>query len=212
MKFDILTIFPQVIDAYMSESILKRAQQDEKIQIQAHDLRQWSNDKHNKVDDTPYGGGPGMVMKVEPFDLAVEAVKGEEKTRVIMTAASGKAFTQQDAKRLATEYNQLIFLCGRYEGIDYRVQEHIADEVFSIGDYVLTGGELPAMVMTDAVARLVPGVIDAESLERESHSTPGFKEHPQYTKPEDYKGWRVPEILLSGDHGKIEQWRQDQSK
>ena len=211
MKFDIITIFPETVTPYTSASILGRAQQDDKIQIAVHNLRDWTEDKHKTVDDTPYGGGAGMVMKVEPFDKAVEVVKGTENTRVILTSASGKTFTQEDAKRLA-QYDQLIFLCGRYEGVDHRVQDQIADETLSIGDYVLTGGELAAMAMTDAVARLVPGVIDKESLARESHDEKGYKEHPQYTRPEDYNGWVVPEVLLSGDHAKIEKWRQDNSK
>lgn len=210
-KFDIITIFPEAVTSYTDASILGRAQQDSKIQIAVHNLRDWTEDKHKTVDDTPYGGGAGMVMKVEPFDKAVEAVKGTENTRVILTSASGKTFTQEDAKRLA-QYDQLIFLCGRYEGVDHRVQDQIADEALSIGDYVLTGGELAAMTMVDAVARLVPGVIDKESLARESHDEQGYKEHPQYTKPEDYNGWVVPEVLLSGDHAKIEKWRQDNSK
>lgn len=182
------------------------------MEIKAHNLRDWTTDKHKTVDDTPYGGGAGMVMKVEPFEKAVKKIKRRlKKTRVIVTAASGKTFTQEDAKRLA-QYDQLIFLCGRYEGIDHRVTEHIADEALSIGDYVLTGGELPAMVMIDAIARMVPGVIEAESLASESHTQEGFLEYPQYTKPEDYKGWKVPKILLSGDHKRIAQWREEQSK
>lgn len=208
-RFDIITIFPEIVEPYMQGSILGRAQKKKLIDIRAHNLRDWATDKHNTVDDTPYGGGPGMVMKVEPFNLAVKKVKVKrKKTRVIITAASGKDFTQDDAKRLA-EYDQLIFLCGRYEGIDHRVQDHIADEAFSIGNYVLTGGELPALVMTDAISRMVPGVVQDESLECESHSEEGYKEHPQYTKPEEYNGWSVPEVLLSGDHKKIAKWREE---
>ena len=220
--FDILSIFPEAVTPYMQASILGRAQKAGMIEIRAHDLRQWSTDKHHKVDDTPYGGGAGMVMKVEPFEKAVRELSGppparggargggRKRTRIIVTAASGKTFTQADAKRLA-KYDQLIFLCGRYEGIDHRVTEHIADEALSIGDYVLTGGELPAMVMIDAIARMVPGVIEKESLASESHTQEGFLEYPQYTKPEDYMGWKVPEILLSGDHKKIEEWRKQSS-
>lgn len=212
MQFNIITIFPEIIEPYANASILGRAQDKGLIQIGAHNLRGWTDDKHKTVDDTPYGGGAGMVMKVEPFDKAVNEIKqADKKTRVILTAASGKTFSQEDAKRLA-EYDQLIFLCGRYEGVDERVAEHIADESLSIGNYVLTGGELPALVMTDAIARLVPGVIEADSLERESHDEAGYKEHPQYTKPSDYNGWVVPEVLLSGDHAKIEEWRNNQAK
>ena len=195
-RFDIITIFPNMIDSYASESILSRAQKKKLIEVNAHDLRDFTEDKHRTVDDTPYGGGPGMLMKVEPIDKAVKKVKKRlKKTRIIMTAASGKLFTQKDAKRLAA-YDQLIFICGRYEGIDHRVEEHIADESLSVGEYVLTGGELPALIMTDAISRMVPGVL----------------EYPQYTKPETYKKWSVPDVLLSGDHKKIEQWRKDQSR
>ncbi|MEK7620402.1 MAG: tRNA (guanosine(37)-N1)-methyltransferase TrmD [Patescibacteria group bacterium] len=212
IQFDVITIFPEVVEPYVGASILGRAQKAKLIEVRAHQLRDWSTDKHHKVDDTPYGGGAGMVMKVEPFEKAVKKVKRRlKKTRVIVTAASGKTFTQEDARRLA-KYDQLIFLCGRYEGIDHRVTEHIANEALSIGNYVLTGGELPAMVMIDAVARMVPGVIEAESLKQESHSEEGYQEYPQYTKPEDYKGWKVPEVLLSGDHKKIAQWREEESK
>ena len=213
-QFNVLTIFPSVIDAYASASILGRAQKKGVIKIVAHDLRQWTTDKHGKVDDTPYGGGPGMVMKVEPFDKATKTIraKGGKKVRVILTSASGKMFTQKDAKRLV-KYDQLIFLCGRYEGVDARVEEHIADESFSIGPYVLTGGELPALTMLDAIARHVPGVLGKkESLKEESHSTDGELEYPQYTKPEVYKRWPVPPVLLSGDHKKIAEWRKAQSK
>lgn len=221
-KFDVITIFPAMIDSYSQESILGRAQKAKLIEVKAHDLRMYSKDKHHKVDDTPYGGGPGMVMNVEPFDNALKKIKKGKKTRVILTAANGKTFTQEDAKRLA-KYERVIFLCGRYEGIDQRVEDYLVDETFSIGNYVLTGGELPALVMTDAIARNIPGVLGKEaSLEKESHTEEGYLEYPQYTKPEKYRGkgqgirgkktWDVPEILLSGDHKKIEDWREDQSK
>ena len=223
IQFDVITLFPEIVEPYVGASILGRAQKAKLIEIKAHNLRDWTTDKHKTVDDTPYGGGAGMVMKVEPFEKAVRELSGppparggargggRKRTRIIVTAASGKSFTQEDAKRLAG-YDQLIFLCGRYEGIDHRVTEHIADEALSIGNYVLTGGELPAMVMIDAIARMVPGVIDAESLASESHTQEGFLEYPQYTKPEDYSGWKVPKILLSGDHKKIAQWREEQAK
>lgn len=206
--FDVLTIFPEAITPYTDASILGRAQKKKLIEIHAHNLRDWSQDRHQKVDDTPYGGGAGMLMKIEPFDLAVKELKQKgKKIRVILTSASGKLFIQKDARRLA-KYDQLIFLCGRYEGVDHRVEEHVADEVFSIGNYVLTGGELPALVMIDAIARMIPGVLGSkESLESESHDEEGILEYPQYTKPEVYKKWKVPEILLSGDHKKIEEWR-----
>lgn len=211
-QFDLITIFPGVVEPYVHASILGRAQKTGLIEVHAHDLRDWTTDKHHTVDDTPYGGGAGMVMKVEPFEKALKKIKRRlKKTRVIITSASGKTFTQADAQRLS-QYDQVIFLCGRYEGIDHRVEEHLADESFSIGNYVLTGGELPALVMTDAIARLIPGVIEAQSLETESHSEEGYLEYPQYTKPEEYKGWKVPEVLLSGNHKKIEEWRKQQGK
>jgi tRNA (guanine37-N1)-methyltransferase len=215
-QFDIISIFPDMIEPYTSVSILGRAQKKKLIVIHAHDLRDWATDKHHTVDDTPYGGGAGMVMKVEPFEKAVADVKGrgtrdEGRVRVILTSASAKTFTQEDAKRLAG-YDQLIFLCGRYEGIDHRVVDYVADEALSIGEYVLTGGELPAMVMIDAIARMVPGVIEEASLEIESHTKQGYREHPHYTKPEEYNGWKVPPVLLSGDHKKIEEWREEQAK
>ncbi len=221
-RFDVLTIFPEMIAGYASASILGRAQKEGRIDVRAHNLRDWTTDKHRKTDDTPFGGGAGMVMKVAPFDLALASLKGDgailrpagrripkgkRKTRVILTSASGKPFTQADARRLA-KYDQLIFLCGRYEGVDFRVEEHLADETFSIGPYVLTGGELPALVMIDAIARLVPGVLGAKaSLEEESHGDEGWLEYPQYTKPETYRRWRVPAVLLSGDHAAIAAWR-----
>ena len=223
-RFDIVTIFPDVCTPYAGESILGLAQKKKLIEVQAHDLRKYSADKkHTRVDDKPFGGGPGMVMQVEPFDRAIRKIRTRSKkakTRVIVTSASGKRFTQQDVVRLA-KYDQLIFLCGRYEGIDHRVEKHFADESLSIGDYVLTGGELPALVMIDAIARLVPGVLGkAESLKMESHTIEGTLEYPQYTRPEIYelkkglrkKKLRVPDVLLSGDHKKIGVWRQEQSK
>ncbi|MFH1611232.1 MAG: tRNA (guanosine(37)-N1)-methyltransferase TrmD [Patescibacteria group bacterium] len=221
--FDIITLFPEVIEPYAKASILGRAQKKKLIKIKAHDLRKCSKDKHSKVDDTPYGGGPGMLMTVQPIDSAVRKVRRKllgKKSRVILTAANGKMFTQNDAKRLA-KYEQLIFICGRYEGIDHRVEEAIADEVFSVGEYVLTGGELPALIMADAIIRNVPGVLGAESsLEAESYNQVGVLEYPQYTKPEVYdfkvgirkKVLKVPEVLLSGNHAKIQKWREEQSK
>jgi tRNA (guanine37-N1)-methyltransferase len=213
LRFDLISIFPETLDAYTNASILGRAQKNKLITIKSHNLRDHTSNKHKNVDDTPYGGGAGMVMTVEPFEKALKKIKKRfKKTRVITTSASGRTFTQADAKRLA-QYDQLIFLCGRYEGIDHRVEEHLADEALSIGDYVLTGGELPALVMCDAIARMVPGVLgSAESLESESHTEEGLLEYPQYTKPEDYKGWKVPEVLLSGDHKKIAEWRKSQQK
>jgi len=223
IRFDIITLFPETITPYTQASILGRAQKKKLITIKSHDLRSYSKDKHQKVDDTPYGGGAGMVMSIQPIDSAVRKIKSKispKKTRVIITSASGKTFTQADSKRLA-KYDQLIFICGRYEGIDARVEAEIADEAFSIGNFVLTGGELPAMVMTDAIARHIEGVLGSSaSLDEESHNIEGQLEYPQYTKPEKYhyktglkkKILQVPAILLSGDHGKIKKWREEQSK
>lgn len=221
MKFDIITIFPAICDSYFNESILKRAQDKGLIDISVHNLRDYTEDKHKKVDDTPYGGGAGMVLKVNPIEKAVRAVRvavpsadnaEQKQTRTILFSAKGKRFTQEDAYRLVT-YQQLILVCGRYEGVDERVAEYIVDEELSIGDFVLTGGELPAMVVVDAVARLLPDVLgNTQSAVYESHSNPGILEHPQYTKPEEYNGWKVPEVLLSGHHKEIEKWRSDASK
>lgn len=214
-RFDIVTIFPNIFDSYFGESIIKRALESKIIEINVHNLRQYSKDKHRNVDDTPYGGGAGMVMQVQPFFDCVNAIKSnvqKSNVRTILFSAKGKRFTQADAKRLK-EYDQLILLCGRYEGIDERVAQNIADEEISIGDFVLTGGEIPAMLVVDSVARLLPGVLgnDQSSVE-ESHSEEGYLEFPQYTKPEDFEGWKVPEVLLSGNHAEIEKWRKENSK
>jgi tRNA (guanine37-N1)-methyltransferase len=212
LQIDIITIFPEMVMPYLSGSILGRAQRPVgarravPLQIRVHQLRDWTTDKHNHVDDKPFGGGPGMVMQVQPFDKALKALKLKKKSRVILTSAQGKVFTQEDAKRLA-KYDRLVFLCGRYEGVDERVAEHLADEELSIGNYVLTGGELAALVMADAVSRHIPGVLGkGESLE-EVHGS-----FPQYTRPEVYKKWKVPAVLMSGNHKKIEEWRKSQSK
>ena len=206
LQIDIITIFPEMVMPYLSGSILGRGAKSGALKFAVHQLRKWTTDKHNTVDDKPFGGGPGMVMKVEPFDKALKSLKLKKKTRVILTSAQGKLFTQADARRLA-KYDRLVFLCGRYEGVDERVAQYLADEEFSIGDYVLTGGELAALVMADAVSRHIPGVLGkGESLE-EVHGS-----FPQYTRPEVYKKWKVPEVLLSGNHKKIEEWRRGQKK
>ena len=216
-KFDIITIFPKIFDSYFNESILKRAQAGGFIDIAVHDLRDWTTDKHRTVDDTPYGGGAGMVLKVEPIWRCISEVKSDNqerelKTRIVLFSAKGKRFTQDDAKRLA-EYDKLVMVCGRYEGVDERVAENIVDEELSIGDYVLTGGEIPAMVVVDSVTRLIPGVLgNVDSATVESHSEEGYLEYPQYTKPEDFQGWEVPKVLLSGNHAEIEKWRKEKSR
>lgn len=238
MRFDILTIFPDILDSYLSESILGRAQQNGLVDIRTHDIRKHASDKHHTTDDKPYGGGPGMVMKAGPIYRAVlDASKYKIKTtksginhaksqRIILLSAKGEQFTQKKARELS-KHKQLILIAGRYEGVDERVAEYIADEELSIGPYVLSGGELPAMVVTEAVSRLVPGVLGSEeSLEEESYiemsNTKGqmsnvFREYPQYTRPEDFSPkrgvhWNVPEVLLSGDHKKIREWRKKHSK
>lgn len=222
MKFDVLTIFPAMFESYFSESIIKRARERGLLDIRVHDLRDWADNKHNRVDDKPYGGGPGMVMMVGPFYRALKALKAltpssRKKTRVILMSAKGKRFVHEDAVRLA-KYSRIVLLCGRYEGVDERVVEHLADEEISIGDFVLTGGELPAMTLIDSVSRQVKGVLGkSESLERESHAEEGVTEHPQYTRPEVFepkKGtrWSVPDVLTGGDHAKIEAWRKKQQK
>lgn len=238
MKFDIITIFPEIFSAkdgplpagrlgasggnscgYFSQSIIKRATEKGLIKINIHNLRDFTSDKHKTVDDTPYGGGAGMVMKVEPIYKCVEKIKSNPpaggkklKTRIILFSAKGKRYTQKEAVRLS-KYKNLILICGRYEGVDERVARHIANEEISIGDYILTGGEIPAMVVVDSIARLVPGVLgNEESAKFESHSETGYLEYPQYTKPEKFRDWKVPEVLLNGNHKKIEEWRHMHSK
>ena len=208
MRFDLLTIFPNVFDAYLNESILKRAQKKKLVSFHFHDLRDYTNDKHRSVDDRPYGGGVGMVMKVEPIYKALKALPKKGKRRVLLMSAKGKTLTQADAKRLS-KYQQLVIICPRYEGVDERVIEYV-DEEISIGSYVMTGGELPAMVIMDAVTRLLPGVLGKdESSHDESHTEVGILEYPQYTRPEIFKGKKVPSELLSGDHKKIKSWREN---
>lgn len=216
MKFDIITIFPSIFDSYFSESIIKRAQEKGLIEINVHNLRDYTTDKHKTVDDTPYGGGAGMVLKVEPVYKCVEKIKEErvknKEARVVLFSAKGKRYTQEDARRLA-QYDNLILICGRYEGVDERVAEYVADEEISIGDYVLTGGEIPAMAVVDSVTRLIPGVVgNEESIITESFREKNYLEHPQYTKPEDFMGWKVPNVLLGGNHKEIEEWRKTNSK
>lgn len=219
MKFDIITIFPELFNGFLSESLLARAQKKKLIKINTHNLRKWTNDNHKTVDDRPYGGGAGMVLKIEPIHKAVKAVKAKKgKTRVILLSAKGKTLNQRKARELV-KYDQLIFICGRYEGVDERVAKHVADDEISIGNYVLFGGEVPAMVLVEAVSRLIPGVIaKPESVKYESFSDnqAKLKEYPQYTRPEVFvlKGRkiRVPKVLLSGNHAEIEKWRKGRSK
>ncbi len=219
MKFDIITIFPKIFDSYFNESILKRAQERRLIKITAHNLRDFATDKHKKVDDKPYGGGPGMVLKIEPIFKAVSSIKRQVsrkklKVRTILFSTRGEKLTSTVAKRLA-KYDQLILICGRYEGVDERVAKYVADEEISIGDFVLAGGELPAMVLAEAVSRYIPGVLGKyESLEDIKGS------FPTYTRPEVFipklktknlklktKSWMVPKVLITGHHKNIGEWR-----
>jgi len=217
IQFDIITIFPEIFDSYFKESILRLAQKKKLIKIQVRNLREFAKDRHRTVDDRPYGGGAGMIFKVDIIFRAVKKIlKKNKKTRIILFSAKGKKFDQAKAEKLK-KYEQIILICGRYEGVDERVAKYIADEELSIGDYVLTGGEIPAMVVIDAVSRLIPGVIKKESLKEESFLEIGL-EYPQYTRPEVFDSgknktkWRVPKILLSGNHKKIQEWRRQKSK
>ncbi len=209
MKIDIITIFPDQVRAFISGGIFNRAK-DAGVKLNVHDLRNWTDDKHRTVDDRPFGGGPGMVMKVEPIYKAVEELKTDS-THVIITTPRGENLDSSKSKEIAKREDILI-ICGHYEGVDERVHQHLADEGISIGNYVLSGGELPALVIVDSVLRHVPGVLgNPESLLEESCEKDMEKEYPQYTRPENFQGWKVPEVLLSGDHEKIEKWRKDKS-
>ena len=210
MKIDVLTLFPGMFPGPLDESIIKRACESGRLRLGIRDLRDYAHDRHRKVDDRPFGGGPGMLMKPEPLFEAVEALRGE-KTRVILTSPAGRPFRQEIAQELAGE-EHLLLVCGSYEGFDERVRECLADDELSIGDYVLTNGALPAMVIIDAVTRLLPGVLgDDESSVDESFSD-GLLEYPQYTRPAEFRGMSVPEVLLSGDHAAIERWRREQAR
>jgi tRNA (guanine37-N1)-methyltransferase len=218
MKFDIITIFPHIFDSYLNESIIKRAQEKRLVKINIHNLRDYTNDKHKTVDNRPYGGGFGMVLMVEPIYKAIKDIKKKsrvKKEKVILLSAKGKKFDQKMAQRFS-KLDQLIIISGRYEGVDERVAKHVADEEISIGDYILTGGELPAMIVVDTVVRLLPGVIAKGSLEEESFSKEKYIEYPHYTRPEsvivDSKTRKVPKVLLSGNHQKIKEWQKKHSK
>ena len=210
MKFDILTLFPDLVDRILSESIIGRAQAAGIIGIKTHQIRDYAENKHNNVDDTPYGGGKGMVMAAPPIDRCFKAVLADlpagENRRTVYLSPKGTRFDQQTAKRLAA-YDRLILLCGHYEGVDQRAIDHLVDEEISIGDYVLTGGELPACVLVDAVSRLIDGVLASPECHEEESIASGLLEYPQYTRPPVYEGEEVPAILLSGDHAKIDAWR-----
>ncbi len=208
MKIDIITIFPDMFVCPLRESILGRAQKKGLVVIKIHNLRSWTTDKHKTVDAKPFGGGPGMVMKVEVIDKAIKALKSDD-SRVILLTPQGEMFKQEKARKLSEE-KHLVLICGHYEGFDERIRG-LVDEEISIGDYVLTGGEIPAMVIVDSVVRLLPGVVgNHESVEDESFTKKQL-EYPQYTRPADYKGKKVPRVLLSGDHEKISKWRRERA-
>lgn len=226
MRFDIITIFPEIFQGFLQESLLKKAQEKGLLKIEVHNLRDWAEDKHKTVDDKPFGGGRGMVMKVEPIFKAVTSLRKKrgkkEKTKVILFTPRGKKFNQKIAYQFS-KLDRLIMICGRYEGVDERVAKYIADIKLSLGEYVLMGGEVPAMAVIEAVARLLPGVIGKSELLSERMTKArgrggrGFVEYPQYTRPEifetpDHRKWRVPKVLLSGNHKKIEEWRKKHSK
>ena len=217
MKIDILTLFPEMFKGPFDESIVKRAQNKNLVEIKIHNLRNWTKDKRKTVDDRPFGGGAGMILMIEPIYQALKDLR-QKNSYVILLTPQGKVFSQRMAQKLA-EKKHLIFICGHYEGIDERIREHLVDEEISIGDYVLTGGELPAMVVTDTIVRLIPGVLEkSEATKNESFNVicdtrdaKRLLEYSQYTRPANFKGWKVPEILLSGDHQKIREWRKKQA-
>ncbi len=216
MRFDIMTLFPELVEHVLGESIIGRAQASGACVVKAHNIRDYSTDKHRRVDDTPYGGGKGMLMAAPPIYNCYRAILADQlasgydgRRHVVYLSPAGRVLTQDIAEELATKYDNLILLCGHYEGVDRRIVEEIVDEEISIGDYVLTGGEIPACILVDCVARLCDGVLSAaECYENESISS-GMLEYPQYTRPVDYHGMKVPPVLLSGDHAKINAWRQE---
>ena len=228
MQFDVFTLLPEIFPPYLESSILNRARQKGLIDVRVHNIRDYTHDKHHTTDDTPYGGGGGMVMKPEPVFEAVESVLGlapphfDQAQRrlsrpklasnipIILLTPQGRVFTQRVAEELS-RYEHIALLCGRYEGVDERIREHLVTDEISIGDYVLTGGELPALMIIDAVSRLLPGVLgDPTGAEDDSHSM-GLLEYPHYTKPPEFRGWKVPDVLASGNHAKIEKWRREQA-
>ncbi len=209
MEFDIVTAFPPMIEGPLSHSILRRARDRGLITVRVHDLRDFAPDRHRKIDDVPYGGGGGMVFKPGPLFTAVESVGDRfpaAASRTILLSPQGRRFDQGEAKRLCG-YDRLILLCGRYEGVDERVREHLADEEISIGDFVLTGGEIPALVLIDSMTRLIPGALGDDDAARNDSFYEGRLDHPHYTRPAEFRGYKVPEILLSGDHARIAAWR-----
>jgi tRNA (guanine37-N1)-methyltransferase len=227
MRVDILTLFPEVCRAPLSESMMKRAQESGALDLRIHNLRDWTTDKHHVVDDAPFGGGQGMVMKAEPIFAAVKELGGErgktsnvqrptpnvelQRPKVILMSPAGRRFDQQAAAEFSKEAH-LIIICGHYEGVDHRVIEHLVDAEISIGDFVLTNGAIAAVVFVDAVVRLLPGVLGDEQSAADDSFSGGLLEGPQYTRPSDFRGWKVPDVLLSGNHGEIAKWRKDQAR
>src|SRR5215471_9637473 len=210
MKIDVLTLFPAMFAGPLDESIVKRARQSGLLDLKIHNLRDYAHDRHKTVDDRPFGGGPGMLLKPEPLFEAVEAL-ARETTRVILLSPSGRAFNQAIARELA-QLDDLLLISGHYEGFDERVRERLADDELSIGDYVLTNGALPAMVIVDAVTRLLPGALGDDTSSHEESFSHGLLEYPQYTRPAEFRGLKVPEVLLSGNHAEIARWRQEQAR
>ena len=213
MRIDIVTLFPEVCRAPLSESIMKRAQENRIIDLHIHNLRDWTTDKHHVVDDAPFGGGQGMVMKPEPIFAAVEDLKSQiedGKSRVVLMSPAGRRFDQRMAKQLSQEPH-LIIISGHYEGVDHRVIEHLIDLEISIGDYVLTNGGIAAVVLVDSIVRLLPGTLGHEQSAEDDSVSNGLLEAPQYTRPADFRGWKVPELLLSGNHAEIAKWRKEQA-
>jgi tRNA (guanine37-N1)-methyltransferase len=227
MRIDILTLFPEICRAPLNESMMKRAQENGALDLRIHNLRDWTTDKHHVVDDAPFGGGQGMVMKVEPIFKAVEELRGGEgktpnvqrptsnvelqRPKVILMSPAGRKFDQKMATDLCGE-SHLIIICGHYEGVDHRVIEHLVDAEISIGDYVLTNGAIAAVVFVDAVVRLLPGVLGDEQSAADDSFSGGLLEGPQYTRPSEFRGWKVPDVLLSGNHGEIAKWRKEQAQ
>ena len=220
MQFDVFTLLPEVFPSYLETSIIKRARERDLINVRVHNIRDYTHDKHHTTDDTPYGGGGGMVMKPEPVFEAIETVLGinpdptqPEPTSnipIILLTPQGRVFNQSIAQELS-QHPHIALVCGRYEGIDERIREHLVTDEISIGDYVLTGGELPALILIDAIARLLPDVLgDPTGAQDDSHAT-GLLEYPHYTRPPEFRGWKTPDILLTGDHAKIDRWRREQS-
>ena len=210
MKIDVLTLFPAMFAGPLDESIVKRARDTGLVDLKIHNLRDWTHDRHKTVDDRPFGGGPGMLLKPEPLFEAIESLR-REKTRVILMSPAGRQFNQAVARELAQQ-EELLFVTGHYEGFDERVREELADDELSIGDYVLTNGALPAMVVIDAVVRLLPGALGDDASSHDESFSHGLLEYPQYTRPAEFRGMKVPEILLSGNHAEIEKWRREQAK